>query len=172
MPRFCRLHQSRQGGHRPAGGIGQRYLALAGSFEIRQHHPVAVALLAERRDLLGEIFRTRAAPPSSTSPSSSRRRSSSNRSSAARMKFCSEFRVLVVDRLAPNSVHGQQRAPKEVELPPKGPRLSRRKSALVLTSGFRFRSSQITSLLRWLSISRRRIQAPTRTAPGSNSRRC
>src|SRR5208282_5161033 len=33
----------------------------AGSFEIRQHCTVAAALLAERRDLLGEISRARAA---------------------------------------------------------------------------------------------------------------
>src|SRR6516225_2954820 len=36
-------------------------------------------------------------------------------------------------------------------------RLSRRKSAMVLKSGFRCRSSQITSMLRWVSASSRRL---------------
>src|SRR6202171_3610228 len=39
----------------------------------------------------------------------------------------------------------------------KAARLSRRKSAMVLKSGFRLRSSQITSMLRWLSVSSRRL---------------
>ena len=37
-------------------------------------------------------------------------------------------------------------------------RLSRRKSAMVLKSGFRCRSSQITSILRWVSASSRRLE--------------
>ena len=51
----------RMGGHRPAVGIGQRYLALAASLQFRQHRLVAAALLAQRRDLLGEVVRPRAA---------------------------------------------------------------------------------------------------------------
>ncbi len=49
------------GGHRPAVGISQRYLVLAGSFKIRQHRPVPAAFLAERLDLLGQVSRARAA---------------------------------------------------------------------------------------------------------------
>jgi hypothetical protein len=66
----------RVGGHRPAVWIGLRYLGLASSFELRRHHFVVAAFLAELRDRLGEIFRARAAACSafSTSPSSSRRR--------------------------------------------------------------------------------------------------
>src|SRR5215212_4866568 len=37
-------------------------------------------------------------------------------------------------------------------------RLSRRKSAMVLKSGLRCRNSQITSILRWVSASRRRLE--------------
>jgi hypothetical protein len=65
------------GGHRPAVGIGQRYLALAGPLELRQKRPVAAAFLAERLDLLGQVFRARAAARSvflDISPSSSRRK--------------------------------------------------------------------------------------------------
>jgi hypothetical protein len=67
----------RMGGHRPAVGIGQRYLALAGPLELRQKRPVAAAFLAERLDLLGQVFRARAAARSvflDISPSSSRRK--------------------------------------------------------------------------------------------------
>ena len=77
----------RMGGHRPAVGISQRYLVLAGSFKIRQHRPVPAAFLAERLDLLGQVSRARAAARSAfldialVQPS------------AARMKSCSEFRV-------------------------------------------------------------------------------
>jgi hypothetical protein len=46
------------GGHRPAVWIGQRYLGLASSFELRRHHFVVAALPAYR---LSEILRARAA---------------------------------------------------------------------------------------------------------------
>jgi hypothetical protein len=36
------------GGHRPAVGIGQRYLALAAPLQFRQQRPVSPALLAQR----------------------------------------------------------------------------------------------------------------------------
>ena len=36
----------RMGGHRPAVRIGQRYLGLASSFELRRHHFVVAARLA------------------------------------------------------------------------------------------------------------------------------
>ena len=51
----------RMRGHCAAVGIGQRYLVLAGSFELGQHRVVAAALLAQRRDLLGQVLRARAA---------------------------------------------------------------------------------------------------------------
>ena len=42
--------------HGAAVGIGQRDLVLAGLLELRQHRLETAALLAERRDFLGEIF--------------------------------------------------------------------------------------------------------------------
>ena len=36
-------------------------MVLAGSFEIRPHRPIAPAFLVERLDLLGQVFRARAA---------------------------------------------------------------------------------------------------------------
>jgi hypothetical protein len=51
----------RMGGHRPAVGIGQRYLALAGPVKRRQQRPVPVACFADRRDLVSKVFRASAA---------------------------------------------------------------------------------------------------------------
>jgi hypothetical protein len=51
----------RMRGHRAAVGIGERDLVLAGSVELGQHRLVTAALLAERRDLLGQVLRARTA---------------------------------------------------------------------------------------------------------------
>jgi len=71
------------GGHRPAVGIGQRYLAFAAPLQFRQQRPVSPALLAQRRDLFREVFSEPSVAASSASLSSSRRKYSSNRLSHA-----------------------------------------------------------------------------------------
>src|ERR1700678_2579337 len=81
--------------HGAAVGIGQRYLVLAGSVELSQHRVVTAALLAERRDLLGQILGARPAPcrPVFDVLWSSRSRYWFNRSSAVRMNARNDARV-------------------------------------------------------------------------------
>src|SRR5215467_12024081 len=57
----------------------------------------------------------------------------------------------------PNRSSWRQRSTNSRKTWRKALRLSRRKSAIVLKSGFRCRSSQITSILRWVSASSRRL---------------
>src|SRR3984893_2758388 len=113
------------GGHRPAVGIGQRYLVLAGSFEIRQHHPVTVAFLAERLDLLGQVFHARAAARSAfldialVQPPQIVGQPPVGRADEILQRVPREVAILVVDRLDPGSVHRQQLASVEVKPPAK-----------------------------------------------------
>ena len=46
--------------HRPAVGVGERDLVLAGALQLRQHVLVALAPLADRGDLLGQVLDPRA----------------------------------------------------------------------------------------------------------------
>ena len=48
-------------GHRPAVRIGQRNLALAGPFKLRQQRAEPIALAADRLDLFGEVVHARTA---------------------------------------------------------------------------------------------------------------
>ena len=57
----------------------------------------------------------------------------------------------------PNRSNWRQSSTNWRKIGRKALRLSRRKSAMVLKSGFRCRSSQITSMLRWVSASSRRL---------------
>jgi hypothetical protein len=78
-----------------------------------------------------------------------------------------EVAVFVVDRLDPGAIHREQFAAKQVHLPAEQHELAEHRAegvavvaaetAMVLKSGLRCRCSQITSMLRWVSASSRRL---------------
>jgi hypothetical protein len=106
----------RIGCHRPTVGIGQRYLVLAGPLEFRQHRPVSVALVTDRRDLLGQVFCARAAARSAfldvalVQPPQIVVQPLVGQADEILQRVPREVAILVVDRLDPGSVHGQQLA--------------------------------------------------------------
>ncbi|MFZ3327261.1 MAG: hypothetical protein WA231_15840, partial [Methylocella sp.] len=104
----------RMGGHRPAVRISERYLALAAPLQFRQKRPVAAAFLAERRDLLGKVFRARAAARSAfldialLEPPQIVVQPLAGRADELLQRGSREVSILVVDRLDPRPIHGQQ----------------------------------------------------------------
>ena len=110
-------------GHGAAVGIGQRDLVLAGSLELCQHRVVAAALLAQRRDLLGEILGARAAACRAildialVEPLEVVLQPLVGGADERSQRRAGEVAILVVDRLDPGSVDRQQFAAEEVEPP-------------------------------------------------------
>ena len=160
------------GGHRPAVEIGQRYLALATPLQFRQQRPVSPALLAQRLDLFLEVFDALAVCCGFRDIALvSCRRYSSRRLSTALMKFSSEFFVKLRSLLStalmrvpstasssrPKRLNSRHSNVNWRNTARKAARLSLRKSAIVLKSGFKVRNSQITSMLRWHSTSNCRL---------------
>ena len=149
--------------HGAAVGIGQGYLVFARAFELLQHGVVLTALLAQSLDLLGEIFHPRAARRlfrgvALVEPLEVLGQPLVGRLDEFLQRIAGEISILVVDRLDAGPVHRQQFASDQVELAQqreltntdlKAVRLSARKSAMVLKSGFSVRISQMTSMLRW-----------------------
>lgn len=94
-----------------------------------------------------------------------------DRSTASSMNFCKDARVKLQSLLLtalirvpstassslPNKSNSRQSSTNWRNTRRKALLLSRRKSAMVLKSGFRCRSRQITPTLRWVSASRRRL---------------
>jgi hypothetical protein len=96
-----------------------------------------------------------------TSPSSSRRRYSSRRSSRRAnelfQRVAGKVTVLIIDRLDARAIHRQQLAPEKIETPAQQHELPEHGAEGGAFAGFRARSSQMTSMLRWHSISSRRL---------------
>ena len=113
----------RMRGHGAAVGIGQRDLVLAGPLELRQHRLVTAALLAERRDLFGQILRARAAACRAVldialvEPLEIIFQPLVGAADELSQRSAGEVAVLVVDRLDAGSVDRQQLAAVQVEPP-------------------------------------------------------
>ena len=160
------------GRHGAAVGVGEGYLVFARALEVLQHRVVSAALLAQSLDLLGEIFHPRVARRllrhvALVEPREIIRQPLVGRLDKSLQRIAGEVAILVVDRLDPRAVHGQQFRPNRSSrlhssvnarnTALNAARLSARKSAMVLKSGFSVRNSQMTSMLRWHSASSRRL---------------
>ena len=108
-------------GHGPAVGIGQRDLVLAGPVELGQHRLVTAALLAERRNLFGQVLRARAAPCRAildvalVEPLEVVFQPLVGAADELSQRRAGEVAILVVDRLDAGSVDRQQLAAVQVE---------------------------------------------------------
>ena len=108
-------------GHGAAVGIGQRDLVLAGSVELGQHRLVTAALLAERRNLFGQVLRARAAPCRAildialVEPLEVVFQPLVGAADELSQRRAGEVAILVVDRLDAGSVDRQQLAAVQVE---------------------------------------------------------
>src|ERR1700729_2299555 len=110
------------GGHGAAVRIGPRDLVLAGSLELSQHRLVAAALLAQRRDLLGQVLGARpGARPvrdiALVEPLEVVLQPLVGCTDERAQRRAGEVAVFVVDRLDAGSVDRQQLAAVEVEPP-------------------------------------------------------
>ena len=156
-------------GHRPAVRIGE-------GIWFRPCSPISSIAVLLRFSLRASIFSARLSP--ARRPSLFRRvalvealeivgQSFVRGPDEIRQRIAGEIAILVVDRLDPRAVHRQQFPAnssshlhssvnaRNTDL--NAARLSARKSAIVLKSGFRVRNSQMTSMLRSHSASSRRL---------------
>src|ERR1700735_5252346 len=158
--------------HGPAVGIGQRYLVFARVVELVQHGVVPAALLAQGLDLLGEIFHPRAVCSRLGDVALVEPREVIRQPLVDRLDECSrelrvKLRALLLTALMrvpstakssrPNRSSRLHSSVNWRNTDLNAARLSARKSATVLKSGFSVRSSQMTSMLRWHSASSRRL---------------
>ena len=106
--------------HGAAVGIGQRYLVLARAFEVLQHGGIFAALLAQGFDFLREIFHPRAARrlfrrvPLVEALEVIRQPFVGGLEESLQ-RIAGEVAILVVDRLDPRAVHGQQFSAEQIE---------------------------------------------------------
>ena len=151
-------------GHGAAVGIGQRDLVLAGSLELSQHRFITAVPSPSAGIFSASILRARSAACrpvldiALVEPFEVVLQPLVGGTDERAQRRAGEVAVLVVDRLDAGSVDRQQLATVQVEPSAQQhelaehrfetPRLSRRKSAIVLKSGFRPRNSQMTSILR------------------------
>ena len=134
----------------------QRDLVLAGSVELGQHRLVTAALLAERRNLFGQVLRACAAACRAVldialvEPLEVVFQPLVGAADELSQRRAGEVAILVVDRLDAGSVRSRRRHSNTNwrNTVRNAARLSRRKSAMVLKSGFQVRNSQRTSMLR------------------------
>ena len=162
----------RMRGHGAAVGIGERQLAFAALFQRGKMRCIFATLLFQRRDLFRQILDPRTAGRALLG--------------IARvepfqiilqllvgglMNFCSDrvvkFRSLLLTALMRVPSTASNSRPKRLRsrhskvnwrnTARKAARLSLRKSAMVLKSGFKVCNSQMTSMLRWHSASSRRL---------------
>ena len=116
------LADLRMRGHRSAVGIGQRDLALAGSLQFPKHRRVASTLVAKPLDLFREVFRPRAARSglrdiAVIEPIHVFIQALVRRANERLQRMAREVAILVVDRLDPRAVHGEQFAPEKIKPP-------------------------------------------------------
>jgi hypothetical protein len=110
-------------GHGAAVGVSQRDLVLAGPVKLSQHRLVTAALLAQGFDLLGEIFRARPASRHAVfgvarvEPREIIVQPLVGGADECAQRTAGEVAVLVVDRLDPGSIDGEQLAAIKTEPP-------------------------------------------------------
>ena len=106
--------------HGAAVGIGEGYLVFARAFEVLQHGVVFAALLAQGLDFLREIFHPRAARRlfrrvALVEALEVIRQPFVGGLDESLQRIAGEVAILVVDRLDPRAVHGQQFPAEQIE---------------------------------------------------------